>query len=117
MSTINERFLISPFFVLFLIYTNLVGVGIINFQRDIIEGAGYDAWISVILCGLSIHIIVWMMYRILDKANQDVIDINPYCGFIRYLAIPFGRHYYICFLFRRLPPAYHLANINFAENC
>ncbi len=76
---IEERFLISPFFVFFLIYSNIIGVGIMSFQRHIIEGAGYDAWISVLLSGLSIHVLVWMMFRILKIADNDVIYINQFC--------------------------------------
>jgi spore germination protein (amino acid permease) len=76
---VDERFLVSPFFVFFLIYSNIIGVGMMSFQRDIIESAGYDAWISVLLSGLSIHILVWMMYRILTIANNDVFYIHQFC--------------------------------------
>ncbi|MDQ0218697.1 GerAB/ArcD/ProY family transporter [Peribacillus cavernae] len=76
---INERFLVSPYLVFFLIYSNIIGIGIMSFQRDIIEDAGYDAWISVILTGLSIHILLWMMYRIHKIANNDVIYIHQFC--------------------------------------
>ncbi|MDQ0218773.1 spore gernimation protein [Peribacillus cavernae] len=76
---INEEFLVSPFFVFFLMYTSIIGVGIMSFQRDITEGAGYDAWISVLLSGVSIHILVWMMYRILGLANNDVTYIHQFC--------------------------------------
>lgn len=76
---IDERFLVSPFFVFFLIYSSQVGVGMMTFQRTIAVSAGYDAWMAVILSGLSIHAILWMMYRILRIANHDVIHINSIC--------------------------------------
>ncbi|WP_191561141.1 GerAB/ArcD/ProY family transporter [Metabacillus idriensis] len=75
----DERFLVSPFFVFFLIYSNIIGVGIMNFQREIIKSAGYDAWISVLLSGISIHVLVWMIYRILTIANNDIIYIHQFC--------------------------------------
>ncbi|MGD6804458.1 GerAB/ArcD/ProY family transporter [Rossellomorea vietnamensis] len=78
-TVIDERFLVSPYFVFFLIYSNIIGIGIMSFQREIARDAGYDAWISVILTGLSIHILLWMMYRILKIANDDVIYINRFC--------------------------------------
>lgn len=79
MKRIDERFLISPFFVFFLVLTNMIGLGMLRFQKEIIEGAGYDAWISVIVCGLSIHILVWMIYRIMRITNHDVIHVNQLC--------------------------------------
>lgn len=74
----DERFSVSPFFVFFLIYSNIIGVGIMSFQRDIIRSAGYDAWISVLLSGISIHVLVWMIYRILTIANNDIIYIHQF---------------------------------------
>ncbi|NHN34946.1 GerAB/ArcD/ProY family transporter [Paenibacillus agricola] len=76
---INERFQVSPFFCFFLITSAQVGIEMAKFQRNIAERAGYDAWMSIILCGLSIHFIVWMMYRILHIANDDLFYINPFC--------------------------------------
>jgi spore germination protein (amino acid permease) len=78
-TSIDEQYLVSPFFVFFLIYSSIISVEIMSFQRVIMEGAGYDAWISVLLSGLSIHILVWMIYRILKIANDDLIYINQFC--------------------------------------
>jgi hypothetical protein len=73
----DERFLVSPFFVLFLIYSNIIGVGIMGFQRDIIKSAGYDAWISVLLSSISIHVLVWMTYLFLQLLRTvSFISIN-----------------------------------------
>ncbi|MDQ7863879.1 GerAB/ArcD/ProY family transporter [Peribacillus frigoritolerans] len=47
-SLLDERHLVSSFYVFFLIYTNIIGIGIMSFQRDITKDAGYDAWISII---------------------------------------------------------------------
>lgn len=78
-SDISEGFLVSPFFVFFLIFSNVIGVGILSFQRVIAKVAGYDAWISVILTGVSIHLILWLTYRILEIAKNDIIFINRFC--------------------------------------
>lgn len=77
----SEKSLISPFIVFFLIQGNMIGVGILNFQRSIIEHAGYNAWISVIAGGITIHIILWMIYRMLSS-DQEILDltiINTLC--------------------------------------
>lgn len=76
---LSEQYTVSPYLVFFLIYTNIIGVGIMSFQRNIIGNAGYDAWVSIILSGISIHILIWMMYRILAAANNDIIYIQRFC--------------------------------------
>ncbi|MCM3728619.1 spore germination protein [Neobacillus cucumis] len=75
---IPEKAKISPFLVFFLVHTMQFGIGILGFQRLIALTAGYDAWISVIIAGLSIHIILWMMYRILDTVNGDIMSAHSY---------------------------------------
>jgi spore germination protein (amino acid permease) len=56
----------------------MVGVGIMNYQRKLMEHAGYNAWISAILTGISIHLIIWMMYIILSspRDGQEIITLN-----------------------------------------
>lgn len=64
-------------FIGMLIYSNIIGVGIMGFQRDIIKSAGYDAWISVLLSSISIHVLVWMTYRFLQLLiTISFISIN-----------------------------------------
>ncbi|TYR81771.1 GerAB/ArcD/ProY family transporter [Priestia megaterium] len=77
--SLNEQYLVSPFYVFFLIYLNIIGVGIMSYQREIVQDAGYDAWISIILSGVSIHIVIWMMYRILAIANNDIMYVHLFC--------------------------------------
>lgn len=79
MKTLLNRYTVSPFFVFYLIHSNQVGIGILSFQRAITLNAGYDAWISVLLSGISISIVIWMMYRILKLAKNDLVSINQIC--------------------------------------
>ncbi|MEK5441300.1 MULTISPECIES: GerAB/ArcD/ProY family transporter [unclassified Fredinandcohnia] len=76
MERIKESFLVSPIFVFFLIHSMQVGVGMLGFQRIIAKSAGYDSWISVILAGVAVHIIVWIIYKILDYSGGDVVDVH-----------------------------------------
>lgn len=78
-NVVNERFMVSDFYVFFLIFSNVIGIGILNFQREIAKDAGYDAWLSIILTGISIHIVIWLVYKILEAVNNDIIFINQYC--------------------------------------
>lgn len=56
----------------------------LSFQRLAIQGAEQDSWLAVILTGLSLHLILWMMYKILDHPSKDIIDVHQFC-FGKYL--------------------------------
>ncbi|MCM3765589.1 spore germination protein [Neobacillus niacini] len=76
--SIQERLQISPFMAAYVIVSMQIGIGVLGFQRIIAKDAGTDAWISVIGAGLTIHIIVWMMYKICETVNGDILDANVY---------------------------------------
>ncbi|KQX53911.1 GerAB/ArcD/ProY family transporter [Paenibacillus sp. Root444D2] len=78
---VDEKYLISPFLIVPLMYVSMVGVGVLNFQRELAEHAGYNAYISVVLVGVSIHLILWMIYKILGSNQEglDVTAINSTC--------------------------------------
>jgi spore germination protein AB len=75
---VPERLQISPFLVLYLIMSMQIGIGVLGYQRIIAQAAGYDAWISVLGAGLSIHIIVWMIYKICGTVEGDIVAANAY---------------------------------------
>ncbi|PAE43063.1 GerAB/ArcD/ProY family transporter [Bacillus sp. 7884-1] len=77
-SIVPESKKISPFLVFFLIVSMQIGVGILGFQRFIAKTAGYDAWISIIITGLAIHIIMWMILKMLSITNGDFITIHTF---------------------------------------
>ncbi|MFD1738978.1 GerAB/ArcD/ProY family transporter [Bacillus salitolerans] len=76
MQKIRESLLISPFMVFYLVHSMQVGVGLLGFQRIVAESAENDAWISVIVGGMGVHILIWMMYKILQKGQGDITDIH-----------------------------------------
>jgi spore germination protein AB len=75
---VQERLQISPFMAAYVILAMQTGIGVLGFQRVIAKDAGYDAWISVIGAGLTIHILVWMMYKICEAVNGDVMYAHVY---------------------------------------
>lgn len=75
---VPEKAKVSPFLVFFLIHSMQVGIGILGFQRIIALTAGYDAWISVIIAGLSVHIILWIMYKIVETVDGDIISAHSF---------------------------------------
>lgn len=75
---INEVFQVSPYFVFFLVHSVQVGVGILGFQQSLVAEAGNDSWIAVIIAGLCVHVIIWIIYQLLNRANMDLIDLHKY---------------------------------------
>ncbi|MCK9858896.1 GerAB/ArcD/ProY family transporter [Paenibacillus sp. ATY16] len=75
---ISEKYKISPYLIIFPLYVGMVGIGILSYQRSLIKHAGYNAWISVILTGISIHILLWMIYKLLSTTEgvHDIAAIN-----------------------------------------
>ncbi|MFS0863622.1 GerAB/ArcD/ProY family transporter [Fredinandcohnia sp. 179-A 10B2 NHS] len=76
MDRIKEQFLVSPFLVFFLIHSMQIGIGMLGFQRIIAKSAGFDSWISIIIVGICVHIIIWMIYRILDNSKGDIVHVH-----------------------------------------
>jgi spore germination protein (amino acid permease) len=73
---LKENNMVSGFFVFFLIHASLIGVGLLSFQHLIYESAGNDAWISVLIMGLSLHIIIWMIFKMLGNPAKDIVDLH-----------------------------------------
>ncbi len=78
MQPIPERRKISPFLVFYLIHSVQVGVGVLGFQRVIAINAGYDSWISIILAGGLTHILMFMMYRIVQMSDGDLASAHTF---------------------------------------
>lgn len=58
----------------------MVGVGVLSFQKELMKHAGYNSWISVLLMGGSIHIVIWMIYKIMSShQGLDVTSIHQAC--------------------------------------
>ncbi|WP_313804952.1 GerAB/ArcD/ProY family transporter [Cytobacillus sp.] len=75
---IEDRFKISPFLVFYLITSMQIGIGALGYQRLIAQYAHEDAWISVLIAGILIHVIVWMMYKILETVDGDLVTAHIY---------------------------------------
>ncbi|MEH7454501.1 GerAB/ArcD/ProY family transporter [Gottfriedia acidiceleris] len=78
-SNVKEQFLVSSFFTFFLIHSSQIGISILSFQNNISKDSKQDAWIAVIISGLSIHLLIWLIYRTLDEKHNDLISIHQFC--------------------------------------
>lgn len=76
--TVAENAKISPFLVFYLIIGMQIGIGVLGYQRHIAKAAGYDAWISVVVGGLVIHLILWMIFRICETVEGDFVQAHQY---------------------------------------
>lgn len=72
---IDKRFQVSEFLVLYLIIAVQIGVGVLGFQPLLLE-AKSDAWIAILVAGGMVHIIIWIMYKLLKNSKGDLIDIH-----------------------------------------
>lgn len=75
---IKEKYVVSTFMTYFLVYSSLKGVGILGFQNIIAQYVEQDVWISVLITGLITHIIIWMIYKMLNP-SKDVLQIHQFC--------------------------------------
>ena len=78
MNTVKINYKVSPIFVFFLVHSAQFGVGVLGFARIIAKVAGYDAWMGVIIAGIIIHIIMWMIYRLLESVNGNLITLHQH---------------------------------------
>lgn len=67
---------ISPFLAFFMIHSIQVGVGVLGFQRIIIKSVGNDAWMAVIFASVVVSGVIWMLYKLLNRHQKDIIAIN-----------------------------------------
>lgn len=72
---LKENLLISPFLVFYLIHSMQTGISVLDL-RGISKSAGHDSWISIIISGVSLHLLIFILYRILNKGQGDLIAIH-----------------------------------------
>lgn len=65
--------MVSPYLLFFLMHSTQTGVGVLKFQSQIIKGAGQNAWMSILVFGLSLHLIFFMMLYILKQSDTENI--------------------------------------------
>ncbi|CAH1202316.1 hypothetical protein PAECIP111891_02140 [Paenibacillus allorhizoplanae] len=75
-NSVKENYLISGFFVFFLIFATQSGIGGLGSPNIMFKYSGQDAWISVFIMGLGLHLIIWMMFKMLGNPAKDIIDLH-----------------------------------------
>ncbi|PRS35660.1 hypothetical protein C6W19_17605 [Bacillus sp. RJGP41] len=75
-ASVNEKYKVSPFYVFFLVHSLQTGLGVMSFQRSLSIATGTDGWISILLAGLIVHLIIWLIYKIFSLVPGDIISAN-----------------------------------------
>ncbi|WP_407270491.1 GerAB/ArcD/ProY family transporter [Radiobacillus sp. PE A8.2] len=86
---VNEEYKISSFLVLYLVCSMQIGIGILSFQRAVVEKAGNDALFAVFIAGGIVHILLLMIFKILQNGQGDLITIH-YDIFGKYIGALFS---------------------------
>lgn len=94
---VHKNALISPQLVFFLIIGSQVGVGILGFVRYVAKFVNQDSWIVVIAGGLGVHLVIWMMFSILNKHGGDLFNLHHYF-FGKWLSIVLSMLFIIYYL-------------------
>lgn len=76
---VKEQFQVSTFFAFFLVHASQTGIGILKYQAQISKHAEQDAWISLIMSGVSIHLILYIIFKMLDSNHNDLVAVHQHC--------------------------------------
>ncbi len=47
------------------------GVGILNFQTNLVRSINNDGWIAILISGMSVNVMIFLMYLMFKKAPSD----------------------------------------------
>jgi spore germination protein (amino acid permease) len=74
---IKSHYLFNAFLIFFVVHATQIGVGVQGFQRIIFQNAHQDAWISVIISGVSTNLLVFMIIKTLALySSTDIYGIH-----------------------------------------
>lgn len=77
MAAVKESSMVSPFYLFYLVLSSQLGIGMMNFQSKISKGAGQDAWVSIVVIGVSVHFLLMMIKHVLKTASKgDLISFH-----------------------------------------
>ncbi|MBS4200209.1 GerAB/ArcD/ProY family transporter [Bacillus sp. FJAT-49732] len=69
---------VAPYLVFFLVHSMQVGVGVLGFQRQISNIAGYDSWIAVLIACILSHVVLFLIYKIAEMGKGDLNETHSY---------------------------------------
>ncbi|TDQ36085.1 GerAB/ArcD/ProY family transporter [Aureibacillus halotolerans] len=88
---VKKQHQVSAFFVFFLLHGVQIGISILNFQHSLVKHVQYDAWLTIAISGLLVHIIIAMIYFMMKRSNGDIVNLHD-----RVFGKWFGRFLLFC---------------------
>lgn len=74
---LNPDMSVQAFYLFFIIHTSQIGAGLMGVPRILVLEAGVDAWISVLIAGVYLHLVAYVMLSILNSYdNADILGIQ-----------------------------------------
>ncbi|MCM3601007.1 spore germination protein [Robertmurraya korlensis] len=72
----KESYVVSNFFIFFIMISSINGTGLLGFQNILAKNAKQDGWIVVLSIGISILLILWLIYKILQAESNDIMAVH-----------------------------------------
>jgi spore germination protein (amino acid permease) len=72
----KDNYVVSNFFIIFIMISSINGTGLLGFQNILAKNAKHDGWIVVLSIGISILLILWLIYKILQGESSDIIAVH-----------------------------------------
>ncbi|QDI92514.1 hypothetical protein EPH95_16045 [Salicibibacter halophilus] len=66
---------VSPFFAFFIVAIITIALSIFSFQRTLVSTAGHDGWMAIILSALMVHVMIGLMYKMLNQ-HHTIVDVQ-----------------------------------------
>ncbi|MDG3043586.1 GerAB/ArcD/ProY family transporter [Bacillus sp. B6(2022)] len=64
----------------FLINANQVGVGILNFQTNLVRSINNDGWIAILIAGASANLMIFLIYFLFKKhLLMNLVTLRNLC--------------------------------------
>src|SRR5690606_34515961 len=65
---VKQNKTVSPYLLYFVMHTTQTGIGVLGFQVPMVNAAGTDSWLSLLVTGAAFHIVIFMMFTLLHLA-------------------------------------------------
>lgn len=76
---VKQNKTVSPYLLYFVMHTTQTGIGVLGFQVPMVNAAGTDSWLSLLITGGAFHIVIFMMFVLLRLAgDKDLVSINEW---------------------------------------
>ncbi len=74
---ISRGIQIQAFYLFFLIHTMQIGAGLMGVSSHIFSSAKHDAWVSILIAGIWMHLTIFVMIKMLEQyQNADLLGIQ-----------------------------------------